>query len=165
MIPVILDIEASGFGKESYPIEIGFVLSDQTAYCHIIRPVAHWTFWDESAESLHGVSREILLQSGKSVEDIAQWLNDSLVGKTVYSDAWSHDVTWLGKLFDEAGIPLLFQLETLRKLLTEEQAALWHQIKSQIIQDQCLERHRASVDAAILQKTFLRTRSLTEQAS
>ncbi|MCK5398372.1 MAG: hypothetical protein KAJ33_08995, partial [Thermoplasmata archaeon] len=109
MIPVILDIEASGFGKESYPIEIGFVLSDQTAHCHIIRPVAHWTFWDESAESLHGVSREILLQSGKPVEDIAQWLDDLLVGKTVYSDAWGHDVTWLGKLFDEAGVPLLFQ--------------------------------------------------------
>ena len=136
MVPAILDIEESGFGKESYPIEVGFVLPDQTKHCYIIQPVAHWTFWDESAEALHGISRATLLQEGKPVEYVARQLNELLNGKMVYSDAWNYDLTWLGKLFDEAGVPLMFQLETLRKLLTEEQAAVWHQIKNQVIQEQ-----------------------------
>src|SRR3990167_8850773 len=36
--PAFLDIEASGFGRDGYPIEIGFVLSDGEAWRTLVRP-------------------------------------------------------------------------------------------------------------------------------
>ena len=35
-LPTILDIEASGFGPGSYPIEIGFVTGAGKAWCSLI---------------------------------------------------------------------------------------------------------------------------------
>lgn len=161
-LPTILDIEASGFGRGSYPIEVGVALPDQTTFCRIIRPAESWTHWDEDAEALHGLDRNTLLESGKPVPLVAQQFNQLLAGQLVYSDAWGHDMSWLGKLYDEAELPQLFRLETLRKLLTEEQAALWHQVKDQVIHERRLERHRASTDAAILQMTFARTQAMIQ---
>ena len=43
LAPPILDVEASGFGPGSYPIEIGYVLGDGTAYCTLISPAISWT--------------------------------------------------------------------------------------------------------------------------
>lgn len=36
--PFILDVEASGFGCESYPIEIGLALEKENRYCSLIIP-------------------------------------------------------------------------------------------------------------------------------
>ena len=38
MAPIIIDIEASGFGRGSYPIEVGLVLPDGTPHCFLIAP-------------------------------------------------------------------------------------------------------------------------------
>jgi hypothetical protein len=35
--PNIIDIEASGFGVDSYPIEVGIVLSTGQKYCALIK--------------------------------------------------------------------------------------------------------------------------------
>ena len=48
-LPTVLDVEASGFGRNSYPIEIGFVLPDARTFCALIRPLAHWTQYPPSA--------------------------------------------------------------------------------------------------------------------
>ena len=48
--PIVLDIEASGFGRDSYPIEIGYVLPDGGSYCTLVRPEANWTHWDPEAQ-------------------------------------------------------------------------------------------------------------------
>jgi hypothetical protein len=90
------------------------------------------------------------------VTDVAQRLNRRLSGQVVYSDAWSHDLSWLGKLFDVAGVPQLFRLESLRSLLSEAEAARWHPTKQQVIETTHLTRHRASSDARILQETLMR---------
>ena len=37
-LPTILDIEASGFGRGSYPIEIGFSAGDGVLFCGLIVP-------------------------------------------------------------------------------------------------------------------------------
>ena len=37
-VPTILDLEASGFGRDSYPIEVGYVLPDGSSFCSLIRP-------------------------------------------------------------------------------------------------------------------------------
>lgn len=45
-------------------------------------------------------------------------------------------------------------------ILKEEQMAIWSEIKNEVIGDLALQRHRASVDAFIIQETFARTRQL-----
>ena len=120
--PAILDIEASGFGRDSYPIEVGFVLPDGSAFCSLIRPAGHWTHWDSAAEQVHHIHRETLLVHGRPVTEVARWLNDQLHGLTLYSDGWAHDYPWLGALYEEAGLVPSFRLDNLRALLTEAQA-------------------------------------------
>ena len=74
-LPCVLDIEASGFGRGSYPIEIGFVLPDGTAYCTLIVPDEGWTHWDGDAERVHGISRSLLQRHGRSAHEVAVELN------------------------------------------------------------------------------------------
>lgn len=158
MVPIILDIEASGFGRGSYPIEIGYVLPDGKAWCRLIKPEPDWTHWDEKAEDIHHIKRSILNMRGLPVSEVATGLNDALAGETVYCDGWGNDSSWLAMLFYFAGQPQRFRIETLRTLLTDRQVELWNNTKQQVIDELALDRHRASSDARILQMTYLRTR-------
>ena len=103
--PVIIDLEASGFGRGSYPIEVGVALEDGRTRCFLIHPTPEWTHWDKEAEAMHGISRELLLSHGQPVRQVAEQLNELLLYKIVYSDAWGHDQSWLALLFDAAGLP------------------------------------------------------------
>ena len=38
----IIDLEASGFGSSSYPIEVGIVLPNGQTYCSLIVPEPDW---------------------------------------------------------------------------------------------------------------------------
>lgn len=154
--PIILDIEASGFGPNGYPIEIGIALPGDQSFCSMIRPEPQWTHWSLEAEAIHHISRETLRQHGRPAIEVAHELNRLLAGKTVYSDGWAHDYSWLAQLFDVAGSVPHFRLDNLRTLLTEEQATHWHPSKDQITADLALDRHRASANARILQLTVLR---------
>lgn len=86
--PTVIDIEASGFGRGSYPIEIGFVLPDGRGDCMLIRPIAAWRHWDPAAEALHHISRDLLRRHGQPVGDVVERLERQLHGRTVYSDGW-----------------------------------------------------------------------------
>ena len=154
-LPTILDIEASGFGPGSYPIEIGFVTGDGKAWCSLIRPEADWQHWDPEAAAMHGIRREHIEQHGRSVADIAQALNERLRGLTVYSDAWAHDYAWLNRIYEAAERSPSFKLHNLRALLDEQQAAHWHEVKALMAGKLGSQRHRASADARLLQQTFL----------
>jgi hypothetical protein len=158
-LPTVLDVEASGFGRNSYPIEVGFVLPDGHTFCTLIRPQAHWTHWDEQAARTHLIPRQVLLQRGEDVSRVAERLNADLRGLTVYSDGWANDYSWIGVLFDEAGLLPAFRLENLRKLLSEAEAEKWHVVKTQITSERGAQRHRASADARLLQLTFQRLRN------
>jgi len=156
--PTVLDIEASGFGRHSYPIEVGYVLPDGHCFCTLIRPQPQWTHWDAQAEQVHHIARHLLSERGKPVQAVAARLNADLAGQTVYSDGWAHDFSWLGALFDEAEMSPSFHLENLRKLLTESEADRWHLVKAEISAERGTQRHRASADARLLQLTFQRLR-------
>jgi len=156
MLPTIIDIEASGFGRHSYPIEVGVVLPDRQCLCYLIRPATHWTHWDRKAEAIHGISRQLLLERGEPPEQVAERLNRLLEGRKVYTDAWAHDISWIGKLYELTGITQRFSLESLRRLITEAQIALWNPTKAAVIAELKLTRHRASTDAMILQETYRR---------
>jgi hypothetical protein len=152
----ILDMEASGFGRNSYPIEVGYVLADGSSFCTLIRPEPNWTHWDEQAEQTHHISRAIAEQHGQDATAVAHKLNANLAGKTLYSDGWANDYSWLGKLFDVANVSPHFKLDNLRALLSEQEAERWHVVKQEVAQEARIDRHRASADAKLLQLTLVK---------
>lgn len=156
--PTVLDIEASGLGRSSYPIEVGYVLPDGHAYCTLVQPEEEWTHWDESAAALHRITRGLLKERGLPAREVAKRLNEQLAGQTVYSDGWANDYTWLSALFEAAEMTPRFKLENLRSLLSDAEAEQWHQVKAQIASERGSQRHRASSDARLLQLTLQRLR-------
>lgn len=160
MVPIIIDVEASGFGRGSYPIEIGVALEDQKTHCYLVKPERDWRHWDSHAESLHGISRRLLEQKGHSVREVAENLNRLLESKTVYSDAWSYDSTWLAKLYEAAGLRQEFRIESLRYIMVDRQLAAWNHTHDHVVEELAVERHRASSDALIIQTIFERTANL-----
>jgi len=156
--PGVLDMEASGFGRDSYPIEVGYVLPDGQTYCSLIRPIPSWTHWDPSAEKVHRIALATLQTSGRDVGEVALHLNEQLHGQIMYCDGWAHDYTWLATLFEAADMSPSFRLENLRVLLSEREAAHWDVLKRQVTQELRLQRHRASSDAKVLQRTLMRLR-------
>ena len=156
--PTVLDVEASGFGRNSYPIEIGFVLPNGHAYCALVKPEVNWTHWDLQAEAMHHIPRNIVVERGLSVQAVARELNHQLAGQIVYSDGWANDYSWLGALFDAADMTPSFKLDNLRALLSDTEADRWHVVKAEVTRERGAQRHRASADARLLQLTMLRLR-------
>lgn len=154
-IPAVIDIEASGFGRGSYPIEIGYINADKEVGCSLIKPLDNWTSWSLDAYNIHGIERELLFRAGKSVKEVALWLNENLAGMTVYSDAWMNDMCWLGYLYDEAEVIQNFKLESILDLLTEDERDRWAEVYQFILEQTKLTRHRASADARLIQQTYL----------
>lgn len=153
-LPIIIDIEASGFGRGSYPIEVGYYTPDQRSYCTLIRPEPDWTHWDPSAEQIHGITRDLLLEKGRPAVDVCLDLNSDLRGETIYCDAWAYDYVWLSRLYDAAEMNPTFRLKDLRELLAECEQALWHAQRAVVEERLALRRHRASGDARTLFETF-----------
>lgn len=154
--PAIIDIEASGFGRGSFPIEIGFALEDRAIHSFLIAPPPNWTHWSDEAEAIHGISREKLMQDGMAPRELVLLLNDLLHGKVLYSDAWSFDSSWIGRLFDEADLIQRFRIETINKLLTPLQMENWQSTKKDLWNELSIGRHRAANDVRVLQETFIR---------
>jgi len=163
--PIILDIESSGFGSHSYPIEIGVIFEDKSKYCSLIKPESNWVHWSEEAEKTHHIKRDLLINNGKSPYDVANHLNKLLNGKIVYSDGWVVDSTWLIRLFEAAKIEMTFSLSAIEMILKEQQMNLWDEMKKKVISELKLSRHRASNDAQIIQETFTRTLCVNQSPS
>lgn len=156
MAPAVIDIEASGFGRDSYPVEIGFVLADGSGWCTLVRPEPDWQHWDPTAEAMHRIPRATAQRHGLGAIDVARLLNERLAGLTVYCDGWAHDYAWLARLFDAAGVSPRFRLEHLRKLLDDAQAGRFDQLKRRLIAEAGPQRHRASHDARLIQLALRR---------
>lgn len=155
--PIIIDIEASGFGDRSYPIEVGVALDDDTKYCSLILPAPDWDHWDDAAEKVHRIARDILETHGKPVQEVAASLNRLFEGRTLYSDGWVVDKPWLTTLFHKAGMDMKFRVSPLELILSEEQMARWHDTKDRLLGELKERRHRASFDAWVIQQTYNRT--------
>ena len=64
-MPAFLDIEASGLGEHSFPIEIGWAIPFDKERGFLIRPAPDWTYWSAIAEEVfHRISRDELLREG-----------------------------------------------------------------------------------------------------
>ena len=161
--PLIIDVEASGFGATSYPIEVGVALQENRKYCSLIRPAPDWTHWDSEAEKVHRVARDILETHGKPAREVTAQLNALLEGRTLYSDGWVVDSSWLTTLFHAARSRMEFRVSPLETILSEAQMERWHDTKNRVMEEANITRHRASYDAWIVQETYRRT--LTDAAA
>lgn len=157
--PPIIDVEASGFGAGSYPIEVGVVLSDGRGYCALIEPASQWQHWDPGAEAVHGIARASLLEHGLPPLSVAIRLNALLGEGTVYTDAWGHDYSWLATLHEAAGIPRSYRIEHLARITPMIEAHLWSEVRAGVEAELQVPRHRASADARVLQMTWMRVMS------
>lgn len=155
--PIIIDVEASGFGGTSYPIEVGVALDDDTKYCSLILPAAEWDHWDSEAEKVHRIARDILETYGKPIPEVAAHMNHLLEGKTLYTDGWVVDKPWLTTLFHKARMEMKFRVSPLEMILTQAQMERWHETKDRVLAEVQKHRHRASFDAWIIQQTYQRT--------
>lgn len=158
--PIMLDIEASGFGKGSYPIEIGVVLEDGSVHSWLVRPQADWTHWSAEAESMHGLERELLVSQGSPIREVAEALNRLLEGRIAYTDGWGFDSTWLALLFYHAERRQAFRLESLAAILSEQQLTHWHRVKDKLRSQQGSAYHRAGPDALLLQQAWIKTKAI-----
>lgn len=162
--PDILDFEASGFGLESYPVEVGYSLASGERFCVLIRPHEEWCYWDGNAEVVHGISQALLQSAGSDVGTVCRELNRRLRGRTLYSDAWVVDKSWCNRLFEAAGIQPSFQLSAIENVQTECQYLIWDEVRNRLLQDTRIQRHRASSDAQFIQKVFRQTQVMCQHS-
>ena len=160
--PLIVDVEASGFGSASYPIEIGLALDEGLKYCTLVQPAPGWTHWDDEAQKVHRIPRDVLETYGRPCREIAEMLNELLATRTVYTDGWVVDKPWLTTLFYAARTEMQFHVSPLEMILSEPQMERWHGEKDLVLASMDLSRHRASHDAWIIQETYMRTRALAD---
>ncbi|MFK4132110.1 hypothetical protein ACI2KR_07405 [Pseudomonas luteola] len=143
---ITLDIESSGLGDESYPIQFGVTYLDKAQGKLVtikedIKPAEGWDYWDSEAEEfIHFISRE-RLEGGKSCRDACLILNKHLGDNEVIVDSVADDEFWLNKLFEEAGIQRTFYITNIEKYLLREFG-----VKSDIY-EQKRERYEFSHDA------------------
>ncbi|MGB3725428.1 MAG: hypothetical protein WA981_06650 [Glaciecola sp.] len=160
LTPSIIDVEASGFGAHSYPIEIGVVRNDGQRYCRLLKPFDDWCFWESSAQQVHGISRQQLFECGIDGVTMCRELNEFLGDTTVYSDGWVVDSPWVVSLYERASANMSFHISPLEMILSEPQMQKWHDTKHRVIDQLKLTRHRASNDALIIQQTYCITRNV-----
>jgi hypothetical protein len=114
-----LDVEASGFGNDSYPIEVGWSDIDGVTDGVLIRPAPDWTHWDSEAEGVHGISRDKLARDGIPLDVAVKAIATATAGRVVFSDSPLFDMAWLFRLFTTAGWPgVPFRLEEAESLVT-----------------------------------------------
>ena len=62
-------------------------------------------------------------------------------------------------LLNAANVPRKFKLESIVALLSEAQLETWNKTKTEVQESLDQGRHRASIDAKIIQLTYLKTQS------
>jgi len=121
---ICIDLEASGLGEESYPIEVAWkndVTGEQDSFLIDPDTAQNWHYWDEYAEEMHGIERCQLNSKGLDIITACRRLNEKLKDKTLVSDAWEFDLFWLTRLFDETGMKPTFTMIGLERILSKEQ--------------------------------------------
>lgn len=114
-----VNIQASGRGPDSWPIEVGWAFGTGEARALLVKPAATWSMqsWAKSAEALHRISPMRLIAEGRDLLDVATMLNAGLARMHVYSDAPDYDSYWLFRLYEGAGITPSFRLHLFSDLI------------------------------------------------
>lgn len=151
-----IDIEASSLHpSNSYPIEIGS--SADGGFSFLIKPHESWIDWSNDAEqNIHHISRKSLIESGCEIKQVCIDLNQRLLNKILYSDAYENDQWWIKVLFDKSKIQRQFKVMPLDSLLNnlEISAKKFWNIRQEIADQNQL--HRAQYDANLSKKVILK---------
>ncbi|MEG0869223.1 MAG: hypothetical protein RSG77_19585 [Hafnia sp.] len=143
-----IDIESSGLGDGSYPIEVGVAMPDGN-FEMLIQPVEKWTYWNSKSQKVHGISRNDLKKHGRPAAEVAAKMNELFKGKVLWCDS-KFDVWWSTLLFDATGIEQEFQVKRMDKSLPQE---LWERLLVELpIGEQV--KHRALEDALDLKECW-----------
>ncbi|MBI1366917.1 MAG: hypothetical protein GC153_13300 [Alphaproteobacteria bacterium] len=150
-----IDLEASGLGAKSWPVEVGWAFETGEPTSMLVRPDNSWSddAWDPKAEALHGLSRDRLEREGRPAQDVCAAMNAALAGCEVYSDAPDWDGFWLFRLYSAAGAKQAFALRDygrlMRPLTAGCEPALF--VRASRLAPR---RHRAAADARHLQTLY-----------
>lgn len=116
-----IDFEASGIAPDSYPIEVA-VVSNETVYSSLIKPVRYWTHWSFDAQDMHGLTQDHLLQEGDTPGAVAEQMKQLFSGQVLCSDS-PQDSFWFDVLFEAADLRPTFELKPLEVLVGREAAS------------------------------------------
>lgn len=150
-----LDVEASGLGSKSWPIEVGWAFGDGKSSSFLVKPAPDWDddAWEQSAERLHGISRHQLAKEGLDPTQACLLLNRALSNVRVYSDAPDWDGFWLFRLFAAGGVKQEFSLRDFGRLVRPLAGARRESVLARA-GEIAPRRHRAAADALHLQTLF-----------
>lgn len=156
----IVDFEASSLWG-GYPIEVGFakfdvyrgrdIPRDIVPQSRLIRhePWLKTGYWCENAHQVHNISKDDIDRFGRSVREVAYWLNQNLSGCDVFVDS-DFDEGWNDQLFKAAGIAPSFNMRHVREIFDDAVE----------INDHCVidfikrPAHRAGPDAERIARTI-----------
>ncbi|MEP3562017.1 MAG: hypothetical protein ABJM19_11265 [Marinobacter sp.] len=108
----ILDIEASGIGNGSYPVEIAWSRVDGSqSFSALINPdsVDGWEGWSDEAIR-RGLTRKECCERGEPAAYVARQVSRLLTDYPVFSESPVQDQKWLDALFTAIGKPWPVQL-------------------------------------------------------
>ena len=151
----IIDIEASGLGFDSYPVEIS-VLVEGTIKTWLIKPQPEWIHWDDKAEQIHGISRDQLNKQGLSALQVLNELNDFIKESNgiIYSDAAYWDADWVDTLFYAFKEKREFHIESIYELFDEKQSGEFNKIKMNLAESGKYRQHRAEEDVKMILEAY-----------
>ena len=151
----IIDIEASGLHFDSYPIEIA-ILVEGKRKSWLIKPEPKWQYWCDTAEKMHGITRDLLQNDGIDATTVANEMNEILGGSTtyIYSDAAHWDADWIDNLFVSVKQVKQFYIGSIFDLLNETQKARFKVEKDRIASSGKYRHHRAAADVEIISEAF-----------
>ena len=152
----IIDIEASGLNFSAYPIEIAVIVEDRRK-SWLIKPQDEWHYWDDTAEAMHGISRELLQGEGINAGTVVQELNKFLAGSTepLYSDAAYWDADWIDTLYFSVNQKREFYIDSLFELLGDQQQIRFKQEKERLAASGRFRQHRAAQDVEMIREAFM----------
>lgn len=106
--PIFIDFEASSLSQDSYPIEFAWGSDSEEILSFLISPqeIPHWTDWNDDAERVHGITRDLLMENGMEVRKACHTIFEALNGSIVYCDAPAYDSYWFSELFKAANFRL-----------------------------------------------------------
>jgi hypothetical protein len=153
------DLEASGFGSNSYPTELGWAVVQEDGSVlgdsMLIRPPARWTTyanaWSAPSEALTGISRQMLDRDGLSPAEVMKRFLVAVEGCELFADEPDFDHHWLGMLAEAALVDLDGRKIGNAKTLIEEAGG-----KGALAGEPDGPRHRAGPDARRLALVFVR---------
>lgn len=151
----IIDIEASGLHFDSYPIEIAVLLRGECK-SWLIRPEPSWQYWCETAESMHGISREELEQRGLPAIEVATQLNAFLseFDVVLYSDAHRWDGDWIDTLYYAVKVEKPFHVDSIYDLIGNEKVDQFDSYFASLAESGRYRHHRAADDVKMIYESY-----------